>query len=138
MSIMNTISLATMTDAEIGAIVRAGMEAAVAEVVPASRTKAQKKAKKDRKAEKVAMEEARVVRQGSTPLAEIVVGTTLTVPALDLSEVTSLDETMPGTMRSPYNKARYRLEQSPALDKDTTFAQLAVEHLRLAAIVGAL
>lgn len=67
-------------------------------------------------------------------LGEIKVDKSLTVPALVLGDV-SLDTIVPSSMRSPYNKARYRLEHvEEVLSKDTTYRALAIEHARLAQV----
>lgn len=56
----------------------------------------------------------------------------LSIPALDLGDV-SLDTLVSAKERSPYNKARFRLEGTAPLDKDTTtYRVLSIEHARLA------
>lgn len=132
-----------LTDMELGAAVRADLLARAAEALPAKRDKA--KAKK-RKADKVAdaqVKQRQSERKGMV-LAEFNVGTTLVVPALDLSEVEDLNEMVSTTLRSPYNKARFRLAGERPLwapkdeDEDgytpTTYQTLIDEHARLMAL----
>ena len=87
--------------------------------------------------------EAQAARKNSTPLAAFFVHRSLTVPALDLSDVEDLNLRVTAKVRSPYNKARSWLGE-PTLphsaepgEPTTTYAMLAAEHIRLAAAVAA-
>ena len=70
-------------------------------------------------------------RKGSSKSLGAFVVKGVEVPALDLSEQTSLDEAPSPKVRSPYNKALYRLGE-PLLDKETcTYRDLRKVHKRL-------
>lgn len=138
----NDMDLSSMSDAELGAILRADMLARAAADLPEKRKKAKsKKAKAEAKAaEQVKQRQAE--RKGMV-LDAFVVGS-LTVPALDLSEVEDLNEMVSSALRAPYNQARFRLAGEPPLwspskeDEDgyvpTTYQTLIDEHARLMAL----
>jgi hypothetical protein len=71
-------------------------------------------------------------------LAAIVVSESLTIPALEMGE-DGVDTLVTPKIRSPYNKARYRLDKEPVpLDNETTtYRVLMTEHKRIAALVDA-
>lgn len=56
------------------------------------------------------------------------------IPALDARDVV-LDEVVPANVRSPYNKARFRLGMKELLSTDITWRQLFIEHISLKAQV---
>lgn len=68
----------------------------------------------------------------------IVVNEALTIPALEIGNE-SIDTLVTPKIRSPYNKARYRLDKEPTpLDNETTtYRLLMAEHTRIAALVSA-
>lgn len=70
-------------------------------------------------------------------LPAIVVNEALTIPVLEVGEA-SLDTLVSSKERSPYNKARFRLDKEPvALDAEgTTYRVLMAEHQRIAALVA--
>lgn len=131
------VDLDNLSDAELGASVRQQIKSRIADGVPAKRKKAKvKQAKADKKdREGIKAEQKR--RKGHI-LPAFMVGTTLEVPALDLADVSSLDEAPSAVTRSPYNKARFRLCQEKPLDPETTtFRVLASEHERLCRLAAA-
>jgi len=144
------IDLSNMSTGEKVALVTTAterLESNAATALPAKRDAAKAQAKAEAKAVEKAAKAERKARQNTKPLVEFTVGT-LVVPALDLSEVTSLDEAVSAVMRSPYNKARFRLLGEPPLptlgdcEEDaslppTTYAVLAAEHLRLSQVAEA-
>lgn len=71
-------------------------------------------------------------------LPAIVVNDALTIPALEVGEQ-SIDTLVPPKVRSPYNKARFRLDAKPlVLDGETvTYRLLMAEHERIAGLVKA-
>ena len=132
------IDIGTMSDAQLGQMLREKVtekKAAEAKVERPKAVKAKKdKAKKVEK-ERVAERAARVV------LPAFVVDAGLTVPELDLRDA-SLDEVVSATERRPYNQARWRFGEGPlpaprnAEDEDdgtkpTTWGDLMREHRRL-------
>lgn len=142
-TVVNTIKekpvydLDNLSDAELGKIVRERMLLLrEQQVIPAVAEAKVKKAKKD-KAEAKAHKAEHANRAATKPLTEIVVSSTLTIPALELSEV-DLNTAPSGKERSPYNKARYRLKLGELLDPETcTYATLAECHVEIAAAVAA-
>lgn len=130
----NDMDLDNMSDAELGATVRQQMKAAKVETIKAAKPvieeERRQEAKKDKKAKKKE-QKARPQRV----LDGFMVGTTLEIPTLDLSDVPSLDEAPSAKERSPYNKARFRLTKEGPLDpEETTYRVLMSEHLRLQGI----
>lgn len=142
----NDVDLDNIPAAKLGDTVRQSMKMAKAEQVKKDR-KAAKKAQ--REAEQQALVErtkAQKAKKGKV-LPGFMVGTTLEVPALDLSDVENIDECPSATARSPYNKARFRLTgegplPSPsACEEDaslvpTTYRVLADEHRRLMSLAA--
>lgn len=126
-----------MTDAEIGATVRARLKENLAKQV-AKRKPAVEQARVEAevaRSEGIATEQER--RSGHV-LPGFMVGTSLEVPALDLSDVSSLDESPSAVQRSPYNKARFRLKAGETLSPETTtYRVLEMEHHRLAVLAEA-
>lgn len=125
------MDLSEIADAEIGSMLKEQIRMDKAEKVKAGA----KQAKKERKAEAKRFEaertQAQAERKGKV-LPAFMVGTTLEVPALDLSAVPSMDESPSAKERSPYNKARFRLTKEGPLDPETTtYRMLAAEHERL-------
>lgn len=138
------IDINDLTDAELGAAVRAEMTAqAEAEVKP-KRDKAAKQAKVERKAAKAAKRAERkaITAVGVLPAFDV---QGAHVPALDVSAVEDLNEVPPKDVRSPYNKALYRLGEPLLSTKDEpglgaeacTYATLIEVHQRLACQVPA-
>lgn len=126
---MHHPNLSTMSDAELGALVRQQMAAqAAAQVSERAEAEAAAAAERERRvAKRHAFEGA---YYASEPLPEFVVDRSLTVPEFDQEQ--PMHELASSTDRSPYNKARFRLAGEPALDPETTtYAVLAAEHLRL-------
>ena len=119
-----------------------------------SKTKKVKKARAQAKAEQ-AKAEVKVSKgikkdqkaRKNRVLKGFKVSKTLTVPDLDLTDVTSLDHTPSAVTRAPYNQARFRLLGEPPLpakgnQKDepdpqdsTTYRDLIKEHERLRGVV---
>lgn len=140
----NDMDLDNLTDAELGAHVRLTMQQRKAETIPAKRKKAKKVQENAEAKAQAGIKQQQAERKGLV-LAEFAVGT-LIVPALDLSDVTNLNEMVSTTLRSPYNKARFRLAGEPPLwapkdeDKDgytpTTYQTLMDEHARLMALAA--
>lgn len=141
----NDMDLSGMSDAELGAILRADMLARAAADLPAKRKKAKdKQAKAEAKTAK-GIKQRQSERKGMV-LEAFMVGT-LEVPTLDLTEVEDLNEMVSTTLRSPYNKARFRLAGERPLwapkdeDEDgyvpTTYQTLIDEHARLMALAEA-
>lgn len=127
------MDLDNLSDAEIGATVRQQMKAEKAEKVKAAKPVVEKQRKKEAKAAKKGTKAKQAERKQLLP--GFMVGTTHEVPALDLSEVPSLDEAPSAKERSPYNKARFRLTNESPLDpEDTTYRTLMAEHERLRAL----
>jgi hypothetical protein len=128
------MDLSNMSDAELGAMVRQQMQAAKVETIVAAKPEVEEK----RKAEAKETEKAIKKEQAARPMrvfAGFMVGTSLEIPTLDLSDVSSLDEAPSAKERSPYNKARFRLTKESALDpEETTYRLLMEEHLRLQGI----
>lgn len=139
------IDLKTISDAELGAIVRKRMieqKLAVMETeVPKAEKAKGKKEKKEDKAHKKARQakhdvlpEIRVERQTER---KGVSKEGLVIPALDVNEVTSLDDVVPLAVRQPYNKALYHLKGDEAmLPQDVTYATLLGTHRAIAAAVA--
>lgn len=125
------IDLSTMSDAQLGAQVRTELEKTAEAEVRESAPKA-KKAKRAKDAADVkAAKKDRKKRKGKV-LGEVVVDGSLTIPALDLGDATSLDTVVSAGFRSPYNKARFRVLGEPALEPDTTTLRFLLgEHERL-------
>lgn len=135
----------TMTKAEMERAIAAAADALVAErmaVIKATPVVAPQ----DKPVEVVGKKGGRVKVQRATAkdreyigtvLPAIVVNEALTIPALEVGEE-SIDTLASPKVRSPYNKARYRLDKTPTpLDKETTtFRSLIAEHLRIATLVG--
>lgn len=123
-----TVNLDTLSDAETGKRVKAAARAQIAETLPAKRKKAQAKKAKAGKAEAKAHKREKVER-ATLDLPEFTVKG-YTVPALDVSEVSSLDEVVSAQDRSIYNKARYRVPGATkeTLSKDATWRDLVAEH----------
>ena len=124
------MDLDNIADAELGATVKEQIRQQKAKKVKAAKPKVEaerkKQAKEAKKATKAKQAERKVV------LASFMVGTTLEVPALDLTQVPSLDEAPSAAERSPYNKARFRLLKESPLDPEvTTYRSLIEEHNRL-------
>lgn len=134
-----SFDLNKLSDAELGqlavalgAILKERMHARAEDVIKPAREEAVKAKKKDGKKKDKEHKAARKAMATAPVLPEIVVSSSLTVPALDLSDVTSLDETISPAVRSPYNKAVYRLKLRESLDKDTTYREVAVIHQQVA------
>lgn len=126
----NDMDLDNLSDAELGAVVRQQMKATKVEQVKAAKPVVEAERKVKEKKEKKGVKASRVERR--KVLAGFMVGTTLEIPDLDLSEVASLDEAPSAKERSPYNKARFRLTKEAPLDpEETTYRTLAEEHERL-------
>lgn len=145
---MPKINLTDLTDAELGALMREQLLAQVEADAPAKQKAAKAKKAKGEKAAAKAAKAERDQRKAAKPLPAFTYGNHVDVPALDLSEVTSLDEVVPATLRSPYNKARFHIEGSAALPSPqaceddatltpTTYAVIAAEHVRLAELAEA-
>lgn len=138
--------LDNLSDAEFGAAVRADMRARAAEALPAKRKKAKDKAAKAEAKAKDNVKKRQKERKGLV-LAEFRVDNSLTVPALDLTEVEDLNEMVSSALRGPYNQARFRLAGEPPLwspskeDEEgyvpTTYQTLLDEHGRLMALAQA-
>lgn len=132
------LDLETIPDAKLGRMVKDGLRKDKAKNLPKKNAKAKTKAAKK---EKVQVKAKKAERKDLSDLVlpEIVVSATLSIPALDLSTINSLDEVVNATTRSPYNKARFGGGIGPkeSLDtKETTWADLAEEHRRIGAIVA--
>ena len=127
----NDMDLDQISDAELGAMVRAQMKATLAEKIVVAVPEVVAERKADDKRDKVnvaAEQEDRKTRS----LPGFMVGTTLEIPELDLANVPSLDEAPSAKERSVYNKARFRLTKESPLDpEETTYRLLGEEHLRL-------
>lgn len=135
------LSANALSDAEVGATVRKAAIDKIAADLPKKRKKAKAKAAKKDKAAKKAK------RAERADLAKIVLPgfefQGIEVPTLDLGEINNLDEAVSGTVRSPYNKVRYRLHMTPLpsatkaqIKQDpttpvTTWAMLANAHAEL-------
>lgn len=118
--------LSTMTDAELGAAVRASLMAATASPAPAQRERihaAREAMEADARAARLAERAGLAALPGF--ICKGVEVPALDVPALDLGEVA------PARMRRPYNQARHRLHLEP-LGTQTTQGHLVAEHRRLA------
>lgn len=126
---MSTIDLSHMSDAQLGAMVRASLLASTAKAVPAGRAKVAKAtAAKAAKAKKLAVADAAERASGSYQLPGYTVGD-IEIPTLDMrAEV--LTETAPAKVRSPYNKALFRTGAA-ILTREATWAELAETHRRL-------
>ena len=122
------MNLSTISDAELGRLVRASLTVSRANNAPAARAEA-----KAILAE-IAGEQDRIKGVTGEVLAGFTVGTQ-DIPTLDMSSA-GLDEVAPSKIRSPYNKARYRLGTTELLDQELTWAGLAVEHKRLAKLAA--
>lgn len=122
--------ISNMSDAELGKMVRNRiLETYTVEVAEKRDEALEVKAAED-KAEAKARKKAQKARATAEPLPEIRVSDSLTVPELVLNEVNSLDEVVNSAMRSPYNKALFRLRlQEQALNPETTtYAVLVKAH----------
>lgn len=109
------------------------MRAEKAEALPEKRKKA-KKEKAEREAkDEVLKVEARDARKGRVLHALVVdvKGKAKEIPALDLSEVTDLNEAVTPKMRSPYNKVLYAMGRELLSKETTTYATLADLHCEL-------
>jgi hypothetical protein len=128
------IDLDNMTDAELGAMVRKQMKATLATKVAEAKPVVEAERAEAEVAKKVDVAEEQAQRPG-----RIYPGFTLKtkggvkeVPALDLTDLSTLDEMPDAKTRSPYNKALSGLGE-PILEKDgTTYATLVELHERLA------
>jgi hypothetical protein len=144
----NRMDLDNLSDAELGAIVRRQMKATLTEKIIEGAPQVLAERAAHEEAEKEAIAEVQAERSGRV-LPGFKVGTTLEVPALDLTNVSNLDEQPSAATRSPYNKARFRLTGEPPLavpDKDglmaegavpTTYKVLIAEHERLLSLSAA-
>jgi hypothetical protein len=139
----NEMNLDNVPDAVVGAAAKEALRAEIAASLPGRRKKAKDKQAKAEKQAKDNVKKRQAERKGLV-LAEFNVGTSLVVPALDLTEVEDLNEMVSTTLRSPYNKARFRLAGERPLwapkdeDEDgyvpTTYQTLIDEHGRLMAL----
>lgn len=140
------VDLDNIPAAKLGETVRQTMKATKAEQVKKDRKQAKKDQRKREKADLDDRTKAQAEKKGKV-LPAFMVGTTLEVPALDLSDVENIDECPSGTVRSPYNKARFRLTGESALpspsacEEDaslvpTTYRVLAEEHMRLMSLAA--
>jgi len=129
---MPQIDLNKMPRAAVGDLVVETMQQREAVKVKKKRAKAVKAKKKEEKVDKKGVKAEQKRRKGHV-LPEFKVNDRVTVPTLDLSEVSSLDELANSVQRSPYNKARNALQRGAvALDPDeTTYRVLEKEHVRL-------
>lgn len=129
--------LDSIPDAEFGAVVKSIIRRRAAGEMVSAREEALA-ALSERITEQQAGITAEQVRRHGHVLPPFMVGTSLEVPALDLSDVANLDETPSSVMRSPYNKARFRLKAGETLDPETTtYRVLEQEHQRLAVLAEA-
>lgn len=118
--------LDTMTDAALGAAARQSVKETIAKDLPAKRDKAvqaQRKADAQAKAE---IAEQQAERKGKV-LPEVTIGV-LTVPALDLSEITDLSLMPSDSERDPYNRVLHHLGVSILDPETTTYGYLAQVH----------
>lgn len=123
---MTIIDIDTIPDAELGALLKKTMRAEIAEALPVLRAEA---LRIDLEAAKVDDKQAEADRKANRKVLGAFTVGDLEVPALDLRDLTDLNEVAPAVIRSPYNKARKRLTQEGPLDKETTtYGRLAAEH----------
>jgi len=128
------VDLTKFSDAEFAALAveaRESMVAEAAETLPAKR-KLAKQAEKDRAAQDEALKAQDDAKRAKRKMwmGEMSVKGVF-VPTLDLTEVRNLDEAVSATMRSPYNKALYRLGE-PLLDhEEATYRVLRKAHKHL-------
>lgn len=130
------IDINKVTDAELGADVRAALLSNAEVTVERERKKA--KAKDEKKGKKGHAErKAEIARIQAIETPPFVVGD-LEVPSLEMDEVTSLDVAVPAGVRSTYNKAMHRLEATKGrlLPKDATYAQAIEVHLELVTLAA--
>lgn len=131
------IDLTKYSEAELAQLAikaRARMVAEKEAEIPEKRTKAQKAEAKRIRKDQALKEQQREERKAMTypGLSLTIKGQHRDVPALDLSEVTDLNEVVSPAMRSPYNKALYALGMD-LLGKDAaTYAVVAETHIMLA------
>ena len=128
---MPEIDLTKFSEAELAALAvqaRRRMVAEAAEALPAKREEA-KKAEAERQAKDAALKaEDRAKNKRKAWMGEFQLH--VFVPALDFTEV-DLDEVVPATVRSPYNKALHAAGE-PILDRETTtYRMLRKVHKRL-------
>lgn len=136
----DVIDLDNSSDAEFGASVRESLRTEIASEIPAKRKKAKKKLAKAEAKKEVLKKRDRATRRGVV-LPEFTLHG-VTVPALDLSDVTDMGEVVSAKQRSPYNKVLHRNGEPllPAGDKDdpiapvATYADVAEVHKRLSGV----
>lgn len=117
--------LSNLTDAELGAIVRKRMQHAAAEAIKAAAPVVEAQREQHEAEQVAAMVTERVERRALVYPEVEVKG--VYIPALDLTEVTSLDEVPSAKQRSPYNKALYR-NGRPLLESTATWREVATLH----------
>lgn len=124
----------SISDAELGALVRQRVKAVRAGEIIAASPQVEAQRAKHEVEETLAIADRQAERVGQVHTA-FKVGD-LVVPALDLTQVTDLNEVVDGVTRSPYNKARHRLKLVDLLDAETTtYAVLAEQHEHLRTLV---
>lgn len=131
------LNLTDFTKAELAALANQARERMVAEAEAA--LPAKREAALVERAEVEAVDEERKVadraERSGVVLPEFTLHT-ITVPALDLSDLSNDKEVVSATTRSPYNKALNR-NKEPILDKETaTYEVVAEVHRRLMALAG--
>lgn len=129
------INLDEFSDAELGSLFRSRMQATLASKIEEGRVLVNAQREVAAMGDRAGLAADQERRKGHVLPGFVVAG--VTVPPLDLSDVTSLDESPSSAMRSPYNKARFRMLKQDALDpEETTYRTLEAEHLRLSVLAA--
>lgn len=128
-----TLDIDTMTDAELGAMVRKQMKASIAEAITTARpeVEAERRQREEANLADIAVEQ--VERKERVYPAFEYKG--VEVPEMDLRDSASLQEIPDAKTRSPYNKMRYRSKEA-GFDKENppTYADLVADHERFLAL----
>lgn len=127
---MPEIDLGKFSEAELAALAvqaRQHLMAQAAEELPAKREQA-KRAEAERETEDAALKAQDRAKQRKKWMGEFALNGVV-VPAIDFTEV-SLDESVPGKVRSSYNKALHAAGE-PILDREVTYRVLRKVHKRL-------
>jgi hypothetical protein len=127
----NVVHLSQLSDAELGRMMRSGLLTLVVEQLPEARAKLTQ-AKAEQEANTAALRESERVERAGYLLPGFTIRD-VEVPELDLrASDLSLTEIAPAKIRSPYNRARFRLGLTEPLATEATWQMLATEHKRLA------
>lgn len=135
-----TVTLSHLSDAELGSMVRTAIVNVTAAEMPGAITKVLT-ARDEQATDVIALHKAEQAERRCDPafvLRGFTIGQEIKVhiPLLDLRDK-PLGETVPAAVRSPYNKARYRVGINSVLDPEvTTWRDLAEQHRALALHVG--